>query len=201
MEKILEKVKKKTLIPVAITFAVLMGIGVILLVLGLILGLPVYYGFAGIAAFFGLLFLLLGLPEYLKSRKRLSAVSADDWIEIEKEMQNPKYEFKDKINEFYITENYVISFGKGFEIIAVKDIVWVYDLMISQNGINTQRHVLVWTEDRKKHMVAYFVPMGADHEIRVREILGELGAGSDRIMVGYAKENVIAARDVYGIRA
>ena len=200
MEKILEKAYKKTLKPATIVLVVFLSIALVLFILGIVLKSNVYFGIAAFALFFGVFLFPFGLFEYLKSKKILNSIDADTWKKIEKEMEKPEYELKDKVNELYITKNYLISFGKGFEIIEIDNIVWAYDMMIAQNGINTQRHVLVFTEDKKKHQVAFFVPMGDKHNIKVQEILEKLGSKSADIMIGYTQGNRKSAKELYGIK-
>lgn len=98
--------------------------------------------------------------------------------------------------KLYLTRNYIISYQNGLEIFDYKDIIWVYPHEYRYNGVVTQKSIYVVTKNSKAHKLAT-ISNSKKNRILFDELYNTLINKMPDILMGYTKENIKAAKELY----
>lgn len=136
----------------------------------------------------------------IKSIKKLNNYYTDsEWEIIEKELIDNVIISFPKIN-LYLTDNYLIDKNSGLSIIRYSDIVWFYLYQLKRYGITTNQNIIVYTNDKKKHVIATINGSSKKKDEIINSIVSNILAKNPKALYGYNKENRKTSRDLYGIR-
>lgn len=131
----------------------------------------------------GILFLVVAfgyvIPTIIKSRKVLKNQELVGTLRMELEnLTDNKYQKY----HIYLTENYFIS---GIYPLKYEDIIWAYIITESKYAIKVGRDLIVYSKDKKKHVLA---SVGPKNDV-LDSILIDLHEKNPNIKIGYDKEN------------
>lgn len=90
---------------------------------------------------------LLIHPERYHLNKNITLNDEKQVEKIIKELETNEYSYHDK--NIYITKNYLISKTGGMAVAERKNVAWIYEKIIKQNGITTGKSWIVFSLDRK----------------------------------------------------
>lgn len=86
-------------------------------------------------------------PEKYHLNKNTTLSDEKNVEKIMKELESNEYSYHDK--NIYITKHYLISKIGGMAVAEKKNIAWIYENIIKQNGITTGKSWIVFSLDRK----------------------------------------------------
>lgn len=105
----------------------------------------------GVITFIGVIFILLYLDSRSKIKKSLRKYEKSlDIIKMELKKDNCVHI---PVCKAYVTDNYLISYNKGLNIIEYKNILWLYPFLYRRKGIDTQKSIYIFTKEPKKYVV------------------------------------------------
>ncbi len=135
-----------------------------------------------------------------KFKKHIKNISDEDWEILNKELDEEET-FYYKSAKLALTKNYVIDFSKGLKAIKYKDILWMYKYEYRYNGVNTQLSIIIFTSDKKRHMIASLVGYTKKSKEINKEIMEAIMDKNKKMLVGYTKENRQQMKEEYQIKA
>jgi len=128
--------------------------------------------------------------------QNLSEVELDEaCAEMEKE-ETSKWEKQ----KFYVGEKYIVFFKSGLDIIKYTDMIWVYEMVHSYNGVPTARSLIVWTEDKVKHPLLNFKYSRKKAEGEFEQLFSYVASKKSNVLVGFDKETRQKALEEYGVK-
>ncbi len=92
-------------------------------------------------------FLFFIHPERYHLNKNITLGDEKSVEKIMKELESNDYSYHDK--NIYITKNYLISKIGGMAVAEKKNVAWIYEKIIKQNGITTGKSWIVFSLDQK----------------------------------------------------
>ncbi|MDD6224414.1 MAG: hypothetical protein PUB18_05395 [bacterium] len=131
-------------------------------------------------------------------RKIVYSYSAEEWKLIEQELQENVVFEKADLN-FYLTDHYIIDLNSGLRIIRYSDIVWIYLYQLTQYGITTNQSIIVYTKNKKKHILLSIHSSSQKRKALLEEIISMIVEKNTKILIGYTKENRKQMKDLYQI--
>lgn len=121
-------------------------------------------------------------------------IDDDELAKIESELDG-KETFHYERAHLILTKNYIISGGGTILITKIKDIFWIYEHRLRQNGITTQKSLFVLTTDGKTKSIMNVDGVTKKSTAALQEIMDTIVSRNDKILVGYSKENQEKARE------
>ena len=108
--------------------------------------------------------------------------------EVEQELNNPDVIYN-SLCKIYITNNYIISYKNGLNILNINDIIWLYPYEIKQSGITTSSSICIVTNNKKKYFIGKINITNKDKEQAYNELYNILLKKTPNALHGYSKEN------------
>jgi len=136
----------------------------------------------------------------LRLKSRIKKISDEDWEIVNQELDD-KETFYYKNAKIALTPNYLIDFAKGIDVIKYKDILWMYKYELRQNGIKTQMSIIIFTLDKKRHVIAALDGFTKKSKVVNEEIMETIMKKNANMLVGYTKENRKKMKEEYQIKA
>lgn len=161
-------------------------------VICLILGIFLY--------FLGFIMLISQIIVKVKFNRHRKKLSAEDWDELNKELDDEK-SFYYKGAKLALTENYVVDFSKGLQIIKYKDIIWMYRYEYRYRGVKTEVSIILYTIDKKRHVIASLPGYTKKNKEINEEIMKTIAEKNKNMLIGYNKENRKQIKEEYQIKA
>lgn len=133
-------------------------------------------------------------------KKTIKKFDETEWETINKEMESDDA-FYYKNAKLALTKTYLIDFAGGFKPIKYRDILWMYRYEYRYNGIKTQMSIILYTEDKKRHVVAALPGYTKKSKEVNQEIMETIMKKNEKMLVGYTKENRNRMKEEYQIKA
>lgn len=96
-----------------------------------------------------------------------------------------------KREKLYLTNQYVITVNNGLRVLIYYDIIWLYNVKNSVNGIPTTITLSAAYSDRRIYTIA---STAVSNENTLIEIMSRIHEKNSNILVGYTDENIQAYR-------
>lgn len=132
--------------------------------------------------------------------RKVKKLSEEEFDKLNQEL-DAEESFYYKNAKLALTRNYVIDFSKGFEAILYKDIVWIYSHELHYNGIRTQRCIIIYTKDSKRHIVAALNGFTKTSKEVSLKIINQILEKNTQIKSGYDVEMKKRMKEEYQIKA
>lgn len=136
----------------------------------------------------------------VRLNKTIKKFDEKEWETINKEMESDDA-FYYKNAKLALTKNYIIDFAGGFKPIKYRDILWMYKYEYRYNGVKTQVSIILYTEDKKRHVVAALPGYTKKSKEVNKEIMETIMQKNEKMLVGYTKENRNRMKEEYQIKA
>lgn len=136
----------------------------------------------------------------VKLKNRIKNISDEDWEIINKEL-DAEESFYYKNAKLALTKNYLVDFSKGLKVFKYSDILWMYKYEYRYNGVNTQLSIILYTKDKKRHVVATLPGYTKKSKVVNKEIMESIMDKNKKMYVGYTKENRQLMKEEYQIKA
>lgn len=156
--------------------------------------MSIVYMVAGVFAIFGICFVIAFFNNKRSSNKSLAKYEGS-LDKINQELNGSSAVSYEKF-KVYITNNYIITYSSGLQIIEHKDIVWLYPADRSYRGSVT-RTIYVVTKDSKMHTVCVSA-VDKKRKIVLDEIYESILAKlPKKALAGYTDENRSKVKELY----
>lgn len=132
-------------------------------------------------------------------KKMISKYTENEWLAIENEIQNHIIIGNPKLY-LYLTENYIVDIHHGLNIIEYKDIIWIYPYQLKQYGVTTNQSIIIYTSDKKKHVIANLGGFSKKNKELLEDIMNLIVTKNKQVLCGYTKENKTQIKNLYGIK-
>lgn len=136
----------------------------------------------------------------LKWKSNMKKISDEDWEAINKELDEEEA-FYYKNAKLSLTNHYIVDFARGIKVFKYSDILWMYKYEYRYNGVNTQLSIILYTEDKKRHVIAALPGYTKKSKEVNREIMESIMDKNKKMLVGYTKENRQKMKEEYKIKA
>lgn len=136
----------------------------------------------------------------VRLNKTIKKFDEKEWETINKEMESDDA-FYYKNAKLALTKNYIIDFAGGFKPIKYRDILWMYKYEYRYNGVKTQVSIILYTEDKKRHVIAALPGYTKKSKEVNKEIMETIMQKNEKMLVGYTKENRNRMKEEYQIKA
>lgn len=100
----------------------------------------------------------------------------------------------------YFTDKYIVNVSNGLDIMKYSDIIWVYPYELKQHGITTSKSIVIYTNDKVKHMLANFNAVGKKSKKKFDEVFVFIAEKNPGMLVGFTKENRKEMKSLYNIK-
>lgn len=136
----------------------------------------------------------------IRLNKTIKKFDEKEWEIINQELEdNDAFYYKNA--KLALTKSYVIDFSRGFKPIKYSDILWMYKYEYRYNGVNTQLSIILYTNDKKRQVVAALPGYTKKSKVVNQEIMETIMKKNEKMLVGYTKENRQRMKEEYQIRA
>ena len=149
----------------------------------------------GVFSLSGLILIIVYFVRNKKSKKILEEYGRE--LEKIEEDVNSGKGIHNKKCKVYLTDKYLLSYAGGVKLIELNDIVWVYPFITKQNGITTSKSIYVVTNNGKSNVVAVVNTWGKKNKASYEEIYQDIINKVPNVLVGYSKENMEKAKEMY----
>lgn len=154
----------------------------------------------GIVAIVGFsAFLGMGI-RFLRLKSRIKKISDEDWEILNKELDSDDAFFY-KSAKLSLTKHYIVDFASGLKTIKYEDLLWMYKYEYRYNGVNTQLSIILYTRDKKRHVIAALPGYTKKSKEINKEIMESIMDKNKTMLVGYTKENRKQMKEEYQIKA
>lgn len=149
----------------------------------------------GVFSLSGLILIIVYFVRNKKSKKILEEYGRE--LEKIEEDVNSGKGIHNKKCKVYLTDKYLLSYAGGVKLIELNDIVWVYPFITKQNGITTSKSIYVVTNNGKSNVVAVVNTWGKKNKAFFEELYQDIINKVPNVLVGYSKENMEKAKELY----
>ena len=149
----------------------------------------------GVFSLSGLILIIVYFVRNKKSKKILEEYGRE--LEKIEEDVNSGKGIHNKKCKVYLTDKYLLSYAGGVKLIELNDIVWVYPFITKQNGITTSKSIYVVTNNGKSNVVAVVNTWGKKNKAFFEELYQDIINKVPNVLVGYSKENMEKAKEMY----
>lgn len=157
------------------------------------------YVFLLISVVLAIIFVVIYLLNNKKTTKVMSKFTQNELDDVCKEVEAEGVMALEK-EAMYFTEKYIVNVSSGLDIIKYSDIVWAYPYELRQHGITTAKSIVLYTNDRTKHMLSNFNAMSKKSKKVFDEIFTLIIEKNKNILVGFTKENRKEMKNLYNIK-
>ncbi len=137
---------------------------------------------------------------FIRLKGKLKKISDEDFEKLNEEL-DAEEAFYYKNAKLSLTKSYIVDFAHGLKVIKYSDLLWMYKYEYRYNGVNTQLSIILYTEDKKRHVVAALPGYTKKSKELNREIMESIMDKNQKMLVGYTKENRAKMKEDYKIRA
>jgi len=148
----------------------------------------------------GFISFITNLIILLKLKGKMKKISDEDWERVNEELDADDA-FYYKNAKLSLTKNYIVDFSKGLKVFKYSDLLWMYKYEYRYNGINTQLSIILYTEDKKRHVIAALPGYTKKSKEVNKEIMESIMDKNKKMFVGYTKENRAKMKEDYQIKA
>lgn len=159
----------------------------------------IQYVFLGISLVLAVIFVIIYFLYSKKTKKTINKFTQNELDDICKEVEAEGIKALEK-EGMYFTEKYIVNTAGGLDIIKYSDIVWMYPYELKQHGITTAKSIVLYTNDRVKHMLSNFNAISKKSKKVFDEIFTLITEKNTKMLVGYTKENKQEMRNLYNIK-
>jgi|GEM_PF-684870 len=138
--------------------------------------------------------IICGIVFEIQIRKTNKKYDEEIWEKIASELDDNIDPFSLKFAKF--TNNYIIRFVGGIDVLEYKDIVWMYFYELRHNGVLTHKELRLHTIDKKIHAIATHVSLSRKLNID-QELVDYLDSKNDNILYGVKKEVKAQAKEIF----
>lgn len=131
-----------------------------------------------------------------KNTKKILNEYSDEFEKVENEIETGKG-IHNKTCGVYLTDKYLISYLRGLKFIELKDIVWVYTMIMKQNGITSNKSIYVITNDGKSNVIANISAWGKKKNSEFEELYQDIMIKAPNALFGFTAENKAKAKEMY----
>lgn len=153
-----------------------------------------------LVSFVGFVMLISQIIIFSKLKSRMKKISDEDFEILNRELEEEE-SFYYKSAKLSLTKNYIVDFSRGLQVIKYSDILWMYKYEYRYNGINTQLSIIVYTNDKKRHVIGTVVGYTKKGKEINKEIMESIMSKNPNMIVGYNKENRQLMKEQYQIKA
>lgn len=158
----------------------------------------IWFVFAIITAVIGISGVFIIAIYNKKSRKVIDSISASEWGKLAKEINSDKIQKYDK-EKLYLTSSYIVALNSYIDIIRYKDIIWFYKSEIRTNRVKTAESLIAITKEGVKHIIVVLTNT-KKQKAKFRDIYDFVKEKLPKAMIGYTKENIKKAKELYNIK-
>lgn len=141
----------------------------------------------GIVTVIGTILLMICVNVQNKGQKSINNYS-NSLAEIENEL-NAKNSIYYKSLKTYLTDNYLINYRLSLKIIALDDIVWLYQFERHQSGLVVNRNIVVITKNGQKNFIGKVNGWNKRKEGIYNDLYHRLLEKTPNALHGYSKNN------------
>lgn len=141
---------------------------------------------SGIITFIGIIIIIIYITRIKKNKKLMEKYR----YKIEKvisDVDNGKGIYNN-ICKVFLTNDYIISYKSGLNIIDTKDLLWVYEFVMKQNGISTNKILYGVNKLGKSITITNVNSMSKKQNNALEELYQDIMNMLPNIMYGYTKE-------------
>ena len=142
---------------------------------------------SGIITVVGLVFIIIYVVK-IKNSKRLLEKYGDKIEKIINDVDNGKA-IHNKICKVFLGDDYIISYDTELNVIEVKDLLWIYQFVIRQRGIVTNKILYSVNKLGKSITIANINPISHKQNKALEELYQDMMNMYPDILYGYTKEN------------
>ena len=143
--------------------------------------------FNGIIVTIGLVFIIIYVIRIKKSKKLMEKYN-DKIEKVIHDVDNGKGIYN-KVCKVFLTRDYIISYKFGLNIIDTKDLLWIYQFVMKQNGISTNKVLYGVNKLGKSITITNISPISKKQNNAFEELYQDIMNMIPDIMYGYSKEN------------
>lgn len=143
--------------------------------------------FNGIIVTIGLVFIIIYVIRIQKSKKLMEKYN-DKIEKVIHDVDNGKGIYN-KVCKVFLTRDYIISYKFGLNIIDTKDLLWIYQFVMKQNGISTNKVLYGVNKLGKSITITNISPLSKKQNNAFEELYQDIMNMIPDIMYGYSKEN------------
>ncbi len=147
-----------------------------------------YYVGAFLSGFFFLIIIITYIVIIIKNKKTLKNISHEELERISGEIYQMKESKYEKM-KFYLLKDYVVDMQNNIVIIKYSDILWAYPYEQRYNGLVINKCIKIIDKNNKMYDVANTKLLDKNKDEILQEILRELNAKNQEIILGYNNEN------------
>ncbi len=140
----------------------------------------------GAIAVAGLLLIMVYVNKHTKRKKSINKFR-DALKQINEELESDKT-YHNPTCKIYLTDNYLISYNNGINIIKLNDITWIYPYEVRTKGIVTSKSIYIYTKDKQRHVIGNTNNWGKNKDNAYNELYQNLLAKTPDAFHGYSKE-------------
>lgn len=146
--------------------------------------------------FFAITFwiVVIYLFKRIRVNKRLKKLDDGELEKIEEEIDSKDSFYYEKIHVI-LTKNYLIDTYSKLTILKYEDLIWMYEHKLRQYGFTTLKNLVLLDKKNKAHSVAIISGMTRKSQEILDEIADTIATKNKNILIGYTKENRLAAKE------
>ena len=134
-----------------------------------------------------LIFLIIFITKKVKTKKRLSKLTEEELNTLEQELDSDDAKYYSNYH-LILTNNYLISFTSGLNILKYSNLIWIYEHKVKQYGITTAKNIFVMDNNGKTYHILNTDAFKKSSEL-IKEIITNISNKNDKMLVGYNKRN------------
>lgn len=139
-------------------------------------------------------FLLVYIIWATKTNSVFKKIDDEELAKIEKDLEG-KDTFHYERARLILSKNYLLSFGGNILIMKIKDIYWLYEHRLRQNGITTQKSLFVLNKEGKTKSIMNVDGVTKKSTAVLEEVMETLAKRNEDMLIGYSKENQEKVRE------
>lgn len=143
--------------------------------------------FSGMIVIVGLVLIIIYVVKLNKSKKLLEKYS-DKIEKVLKDVDNGKG-IHNKICKVFLSNDYIVGYDTGLSVIEVKDLLWVYQFVMRQNGIVTNKILYGVNKLGKSITITNVSPIIRKQNKALEELYQDMMNMYPDVLYGYSKEN------------
>ena len=150
--------------------------------------------FSGIIITVGLVLIITYIIRN-KNNKKLIEKHKDKIEKVINDINNGKGIYN-KICKVFLTNDYIISYKSGIKIIDNNDLLWIYQFVMKQNGVPTNKVLYGVNKLGKSITITNVNPISKKQNNALEELFQDITNMIPNIMYGYNKENKDKVKDL-----
>jgi hypothetical protein len=157
----------------------------------------IYFIYPIITAVFALTIYIFYSINKKKTNYVLNKYDQKEWNKICDEVNSNNYI---KRGNTYITNNYILELGPVLMVSPLSEIVLVYQMNSSYNGIPTNKALIMYSKDRLSYGINSKSAFDKKKINELRDIATIISKANKDVLVGYTDENRKKVKELYNIK-